>query len=112
MKYCPYCSKKVNEDQDVCLSCGKTIKNTNNGKSRILAAILALLVGSLGVHNFYLGYNSKGVIQLVLTIIGYIFTLILIGYVLIAIVNCWAFIEAIMLFIGSIKVDGEGKELI
>lgn len=26
MNYCPHCGAKVNEDQDVCLSCGKQLK--------------------------------------------------------------------------------------
>lgn len=34
------------------------------GKSQIVAAILAFLVGGLGVHRFYLGYTWQGVVQL------------------------------------------------
>ncbi len=34
------------------------------GKSQIVALILVLLVGGLGVHRFYLGYTWQGVVQL------------------------------------------------
>lgn len=32
---------------------------------RILAGILGILIGGLGVHKFVLGYNKEGVIQIV-----------------------------------------------
>ena len=39
--------------------------NTQESK-RILAGILAILLGGLGVHKFILGYTMEGIIQLVL----------------------------------------------
>ena len=36
---------------------------------KIVAGIFALLLGSLGIHKFYLGYTQEGVIQLVISII-------------------------------------------
>ena len=36
---------------------------------KILAGVLAILLGSLGVHKFILGYNKEGIIILVITII-------------------------------------------
>jgi TM2 domain-containing membrane protein YozV len=37
-------------------------------KSRMTAGLLGIFIGYLGVHNFYLGYTTKGIIQLVLTL--------------------------------------------
>lgn len=37
---------------------------------KVVAGILAILLGSLGIHKFYLGYNKEGIIQLIL---GFIF---------------------------------------
>lgn len=34
---------------------------------KIMAGICALLVGSLGVHKFILGYTNEGIIQIVAT---------------------------------------------
>jgi TM2 domain-containing membrane protein YozV len=36
---------------------------------KVVAGILGILLGGLGVHKFYLGYTTPGVIQLVLGII-------------------------------------------
>lgn len=37
---------------------------------KLVAGILAILLGSLGIHKFYLGYTKEGVIQLVLGLFG------------------------------------------
>ena len=58
----------------------KKKKRTSGIESkRTTAGILALLVGYLGVHKFYLGYTSAGIITLVLSLctgIGFIIALI------------------------------------
>ncbi len=38
---------------------------------KVLAGILAIIFGSLGVHKFILGYQKEGIILLVATVIGY-----------------------------------------
>ena len=34
------------------------------GKSQVVALILVILVGGLGIHRFYLGYTWQGIVQL------------------------------------------------
>ena len=41
-------------------------------KSKIAAGLLGIFLGSLGIHNFYLGYTKKAILQLCLTIGGYV----------------------------------------
>lgn len=45
-------------------------------KNRWVAAILAFLFGTIGVHNFYLGEKKEGVKKIILTctVIGIIYT--------------------------------------
>ena len=38
-------------------------------KSKVVAGILGILLGSLGVHKFYLGYNKEGLIMLLVTLL-------------------------------------------
>ena len=35
---------------------------------KIIAGVLAIVIGSLGVHKFILGYTKEGIIQIVITI--------------------------------------------
>ena len=46
---------------------------------KILAGILAIILGSLGVHKFILGYQKEGFILLGITILGYATTCLVIG---------------------------------
>ncbi|HKK19284.1 MAG TPA: TM2 domain-containing protein [Opitutales bacterium] len=39
-------------------------------EKKIVAGILAILIGSLGIHKFVLGYTKEGVIMLLVTILG------------------------------------------
>lgn len=39
-------------------------------KSRLIYILLAIFLGSLGVHNFYAGYKKKAITQLLLTFPG------------------------------------------
>ncbi len=43
---------------------------TNNGENKkMIAGILAILLGGFGVHKFVLGYTKEGIIQIVITFI-------------------------------------------
>ena len=72
-------------------------------KQWIVALLLAFFLGPLGIHNFYLGYTTKGIIQLVLTIT-------VIG---IFVSGPWALIDFILLIMrsGSYATDAQGQPL-
>ena len=72
-------------------------------KQWIVAVLLAFFLGTLGIHNFYLGYTTKGIIQLVLTIT-------VIG---IFVSGPWALIDFILLIMrsGSYATDAQGQPL-
>tara|TARA_R110002050_G_scaffold164602_2_gene294753 strand:+ start:201 stop:560 length:360 start_codon:yes stop_codon:yes gene_type:complete len=36
---------------------------------KVLAGILAIVIGSLGIHKFILGYTQEGIIQIIITIV-------------------------------------------
>lgn len=62
------------------------------GKSQVIALILVLLVGGLGIHRFYLGYTWQGIVQL-LTLGG---------------CGIWSLIDLIRIIVGTLKPkDGE-----
>ncbi len=39
------------------------------GDKKIIAGILGILAGGLGVHKFVLGYTTEGIIQIAITIV-------------------------------------------
>ena len=105
--YCPNCGKETNADAVVCLSCGCALegKKTEGEKSKVVAGILGIFVGALGIHNFYLGYTTKAIIQLLISIIG---SFVFIGPIISSI---WGFVEGVLILCGKIKVDGKGNLL-
>ena len=68
-------------------------------KSRVTSAVLAFLLGWLGVHKFYLGYGTVGFLYLLVTIFSWfmIFSLFfsLIGVVTLYIPVILSFVDAI-----------------
>lgn len=107
INFCPNCGTKIKEGADVCLHCGKQISKRNNngngGKSKIAAGLLGIFLGSLGVHNFYLGYTGKAVAQLLITILTCGIGATVSGI--------WGLIEGILILTGSINQDADGNEL-
>lgn len=103
--FCPNCGARVEPGAAFCATCGMQFAqpamqpNAAAQKSKIAAGLLGLFLGGWGVHNFYLGFTTKAVIQLILTI----FTC--------GIASLWGFIEGIMILAGSIKVDAHGVPL-
>ncbi len=63
---------------------------------KILAGILAILLGGFGIHKFILGYQKEGVILLVLTVIGILTSCILIGSFILMVTWLIGLIEGII----------------
>jgi len=114
--YCWNCGKPTDENAVVCVNCGVQLKSMSDqpaysnadtdSKSKIAAGLLGIFLGGLGIHNFYLGYTSKAVAQLVLLLLGFLtfgITSIIAGI--------WGFVEGILILTGSISTDGSGKPL-
>ena len=72
-------------------------------KQWLVALLLGLFFGGFGVHNFYLGYTNRAIIQLILTII-------VIGAPVTAV---WVLVELIMILMrsGSYGYDAQGQPL-
>ena len=81
--------------------------STSAPKSKMAAGLLGIFLGALGVHNFYLGYTSKAVAQLLLTLIGWVAC----GLGPVA-AGIWGLVEGIMLLTGSISTDANGNKLV
>ena len=49
---------------------GNVVPKSLEESKRVIAGILAILLGSLGVHKFILGYTKEGIIQIILTFVS------------------------------------------
>jgi TM2 domain-containing membrane protein YozV len=49
---------------------GNVVPKSIEDSKRVIAGILAILFGSLGIHKFILGYTKEGIIQIVLTVVS------------------------------------------
>jgi TM2 domain-containing membrane protein YozV len=89
-KYCTKCGA-VNDDlAQYCTNCQAPLTSVSTGyqpmqsvnpgamtdwkamggDKKILAGILAIVVGSLGIHKFILGYTTEGVIMLLVSVLS------------------------------------------
>jgi len=55
--------------------------NSDTGSKRIVAGIVAILFGSLGIHKFILGYQKEGIVMLVISFFSLGFLLALVALI-------------------------------
>lgn len=115
MNFCQNCGNPTPPNSAVCLNCGVSLAAAASAgadaKSKIVAGLLGIFLGAFGVHNFYLGYTSKAVIQVVCTVVGLILSCIGIGVFVVLGIEIWGIVEGIMILTGKIAVDGNGMPL-
>ncbi|WP_372745031.1 TM2 domain-containing protein [Lutibacter sp.] len=47
---------------------GNVVPKSSEESKRVIAGILALLLGTFGIHKFVLGYTKEGIIQLIISV--------------------------------------------
>lgn len=106
--YCSSCGSQTNEEAEVCVKCGAKLKKVaGEPKSKIAAGLLGIFLGAFGIHRFYLGYTTIGVVQLILFIAGFVTCGVtsIIG-------SIWGFVEGILIICGTvITTDADGNPL-
>jgi TM2 domain-containing membrane protein YozV/ribosomal protein L40E len=90
-KFCSECGAIIKAKAEICPKCGvrqmaapfvsSLGSIAPNGKSKLAAALFALLLGGLGIHKFYLGQVKWGILYLLF---------------------CWTLIPAVVGFIEGI----------
>lgn len=104
ISYCPNCGTPTAPGAAVCLKCGSALTTAvPGGKSKLAAGLLGIFLGSLGIHNFYLGYTGKAVAQLLITVLT--------CGVCAIVSEVWGLIEGIMILTGQIDKDANGMAL-
>jgi hypothetical protein len=68
--FCQNCGQAVAPEAEVCLNCGVATKTKSGdlaGQDKITIALVCFFLGGLGIHNFMMGENKKGVAKIVLS---------------------------------------------
>lgn len=84
-------------------SAKETFNSATGDNKKVLAGILAIILGSLGVHKFILGYQKEGFILLGISIAAYILSCVAIGLLFIWIPSIIGLIEGIIYLTKSDK---------
>ena len=106
-KFCLNCGTQMDDNQQFCPSCGAAQNAAGGaakpagtgGKSKVVAGLLGICLGGLGIHNFYLGNTGRAIAQIIVTL-----------------VTCgagglWGVIEGILILTGNINTDADGNPL-
>lgn len=117
--YCPNCGNATPPGAQICTHCGVALyPPASSGfsgaqKSKIAAGLLGIFLGSLGVHNFYLGYTNRGLLQLLVTIFASILSVFTCGITSIAVagMSIWGLVEGVLILTGSKSTDADGRPL-
>ena len=76
-RFCPNCGAEVNAAQVVCVKCGVALKGlaincgADGKKDKTVAGLLAIFLGALGAHEFYLGNITSAIIRLAVTLLTF-----------------------------------------
>lgn len=78
--FCKFCGAEIDDDCVVCPACGKQVAPLKTeysssgssifgrdieGKNRLIASLLALFLGWIGLHHFYLENNRYGILSII-----------------------------------------------
>lgn len=79
-KFCSSCGDTIKKEAEICPECGVSQDDGSSstsgaGPDRTTAGLLAILLGGIGVHKFYMGNTGMGILYLIF---------------------CWTFIPAIV----------------
>jgi TM2 domain-containing membrane protein YozV len=105
--YCSSCGSIIKRQAEICVKCGVRVSEhapvgtviAFSDKSRLTAGILGILLGSIGVHRFYLGNIGIGILQIIVSLITF------------GIGSLWGFIEGIIIVAGGNWKDAQGRPL-
>ncbi len=114
---CKNCGNQMEDNATFCTNCGAALTEPAAPvyeqpvtqpapiapKSKTTAVLLAWFLGTLGIHNFYLGNTTKGIIQLAISVVSCGTLAVVSAY--------WGIAEGIMILTGKISTDAQGNPL-
>jgi len=67
-QFCSSCGSVIKKEAEICPKCGVRVKKSFQAplgsKSKVTAGVLAIILGGVGAHKFYLGHTGLGILFL------------------------------------------------
>lgn len=85
---------------------GRWVQDDPYAKSRVVAGLLGIFLGALGIHRFYTGHTGIGMIMLLITVLS-------LG-IFAAVTSIWGLVEGILYLVsktGTYSRDASGRPL-
>ncbi len=100
-KFCQNCGAESHPVATICVKCGVQLASAIpfDAKSKVVAGLLGIFLGGLGIHRFYLGFTGIGLAQIAVSLVTC------------GIGSIWGLIEGILILTGSINTDAKGRAL-
>lgn len=122
MTHCSNCGEKFVPGSVFCVRCGSPATanppqqpqpKPRKPRSRYAAAAFGIVMGSFGVHNFYLGHVGRGIGQIAVALAAYLLvnTFVLPQLAGVLLGGLWGFVEGVLILVGDINTDAYGKPL-
>ena len=67
--FCSNCGVPVPPNAPICMNCGVAAKQYLDGKDKTTMALVCFLLGGLGIHNFMMGENKKGIFKIAMNFV-------------------------------------------
>jgi len=122
---CPICGTPNDPRNTQCAQCGNMFAPRPQPqpqpqpmygyeqKSKMAAGLLGIFLGGLGIHNFYLGFTNRGLLQLLVYLGGWLLCWLFIPILAIFAMSIWGLVEGILILTGNenYRVDAKGVPL-
>ena len=110
MAFCPQCGVQTPPTATFCTNCGVALQNVPLGytqRSKLAAGLLGIFLGGLGIHNFYLGFQNRALVQLLVSLIGGLLTCGIAAFAM----AIWGLVEGTLILTDRIQTDAQGYPL-
>jgi TM2 domain-containing membrane protein YozV len=113
-KYCSSCGSIIKKEAVFCPKCGVQQKSLDGdgdiSTKWLIVLLLHIFLGMFGGAHFYAGKTGRGILMLILSVGGFIFTFVFIGFAAIAVACVFWILDLVKILTGK-YTDAQGQAI-